>query len=466
MSFTRGFYDWYYPSDGKEILQGLEEGKEALYCYNNLVFNLSFRGNSLDEIVSRLETNTTCKAIVFGGNVMDVAGYKGLALMLVRNRSLKYFSIANNEIGDNGALFFSTALKFNKTLVGLSLVGNGIGDDGAQYLAAALAENTTLTSLDLSKNRVTDTGVEPLRMALERNSSLMAVFLRQNPVTVNGSAMVKLEGILARNRKEQKAEFRHVLENANVTGEWSRAKVMLLGKEKIGKTALVNSLLAQPFNTRWDSTVGINISESRVNGLSWNAVEKQETRFLPHFAAKITAKLIREKQTQVVSDEQQSSLGEGQQLVTIGDEEGDYEGGEGSDASEDDGETDSAFSGEGKEEEYKEEWILRARNEKDDLRVGVLSMPFFACNVSDTLYRLRCLTSGVRKYSIACISSSLQSSLSMFWSSTHRKSTMLPRLHRTSAFGCARLTCTHQSPLSSLSEPSSTIWTSPPWKSL
>ena len=47
---------------------------------------------------------------------------------------------------------------------------------------------------------------------------------------------------------------------------------MVMGKECVGKSATVNSLLGKEFNPEWDSTVGIELND--VIASSWNSWEK------------------------------------------------------------------------------------------------------------------------------------------------------------------------------------------------
>lgn len=238
MSFTRGFYNWVYPRDPKDIITYLDSGKEALYCYNNLAYSLNLgpETDSLDLVVRSLENNTTCKALVFGANMVETQGCRKLAFMLKRNSSLRYFSLGYNEIGDQGAAFLASALKFNRTLVGLSLVGNNIGDSGAHYIASALAENTGLSTLNLSHNLITSRGVEFIELAFRKNYAIIALDLRNN--MLEAKALENLNSLIARNRKIQKNRFEEIIKGTEVTGEWNRAKIVIVGEERVSMIPL------------------------------------------------------------------------------------------------------------------------------------------------------------------------------------------------------------------------------------
>lgn len=57
---------------------------------------------------------------------------------------LTYLDLAQNGIGDKGAVALAEALKLNTTILKLDLSGNAIDVDGAAALADAIALNETL----------------------------------------------------------------------------------------------------------------------------------------------------------------------------------------------------------------------------------------------------------------------------------------------------------------------------------
>ena len=208
----------------------MNKGKEALYCYNNLAYHLTFSDEQLVHIANALQDNSTCKAIVFGKNYIGYEGCRNLATVL-NNETLKYLSIGYNSIMDAGVEYIANALRSNTTLVGLSLVGNEIGDEGAKCLASAIAENETLASVNLCHNMIGNSGVEALRDALTTNEVLVAIDLRDNPV--DKSELTLLNARLMDNRFKQKQRYEEIMKSAEVTGEWNRAKVILVGKERV-----------------------------------------------------------------------------------------------------------------------------------------------------------------------------------------------------------------------------------------
>ena len=68
-----------------------------------------------------------------------------IADMLAVNRALKSANLAENQIGNEGAIAISAALESNISLVELDLSGNGystmIGTAGAQAIAKMLVVN-------------------------------------------------------------------------------------------------------------------------------------------------------------------------------------------------------------------------------------------------------------------------------------------------------------------------------------
>lgn len=74
--------------------------------------------------------------------------------------------------------------------------------------------------------------------------------------------------ILKRIRKD--LEFRKRLQKAaylqakesTAKVAWKRSKLMVIGEGAVGKTATIRSLLNRPFDERWDSTVGVSLTEA------------------------------------------------------------------------------------------------------------------------------------------------------------------------------------------------------------
>ena len=89
------------------------------------------------------------------------------------NRALKSANLAENDIGDEGAIAISAALETNTTLTALNLqakiLGVQITAKGAQAFAKMLEVNRALTSLDLYHNGIGAGGAEAIAAALPQS---------------------------------------------------------------------------------------------------------------------------------------------------------------------------------------------------------------------------------------------------------------------------------------------------------
>lgn len=115
------------------------------------------------------------------GNTLD-----GYCYRLQKNDADLVEISCNDEglvnIGDEGALEFSSALATNTTLQTLDLGGMGVGDDGVAALAQALVLNKTLTLLRLHRNKISDEGAKKLITALRHNHSITALYIAMNVI--------------------------------------------------------------------------------------------------------------------------------------------------------------------------------------------------------------------------------------------------------------------------------------------
>jgi hypothetical protein len=147
------------------------------------------------------------------------AGAEDLAAAVrMPTSGIRVLSVADNHVGDEGALSFAMALRDNASLDSLDLQGNQIGDRGAAglaevlstnralrrlllphnllrcqgfaALAATVATNGTLESLDVSFNQVADSGATALALALPQNSSLTDLDLAGNQIGGEGGAAI------------------------------------------------------------------------------------------------------------------------------------------------------------------------------------------------------------------------------------------------------------------------------------
>jgi len=119
--------------------------------------------------------------IIIMGNTLDGYCYR------LKNNDADLVEICCNEggleqIGDDGAMDFSSALAVNTTLHTLDLGGMGISDEGVEALAHALVLNDSLTLLRLHRNKISDIGAVKLIAALRHNHSITALYLAMNSI--------------------------------------------------------------------------------------------------------------------------------------------------------------------------------------------------------------------------------------------------------------------------------------------
>ena len=108
------------------------------------------------------------------------------------NSALKSANLGLNDIGDEGVIAISEALKTNSTLTELMLesrydLKNKIGPAGAQALADMLKVNSPLVSLNLEDNEIGDEGTAALAAVLP-SSPLVSLDLAGNDIGKEGAA--------------------------------------------------------------------------------------------------------------------------------------------------------------------------------------------------------------------------------------------------------------------------------------
>mmetsp|Transcript_3144 Transcript_3144/g.4237 ORF Transcript_3144/g.4237 Transcript_3144/m.4237 type:complete len:948 (+) Transcript_3144:202-3045(+) len=208
-----------------------------------------------------------------------------IAGLMRGNCSLKYLGLYNNVIEDPGVFHLAEALAGNDKLLTLNLCRNLVSDDGAEALAKALKENITLQLLDLSMNLVTDQGCNALIKAVSINTFIIYINIFSNAIKKKQEA--KLISALGRNEaaalarlEREKTAYVDVFQN-RLKGSWKRSKLMIVGQGKSGKTSTVRSLLGKQFEPDWLSTLGAEITQTRVQNQTfapdttrvWNEVE-------------------------------------------------------------------------------------------------------------------------------------------------------------------------------------------------
>jgi hypothetical protein len=173
---------------------GAEELAKGIAANNTLV-ELILDDNEIDDVgVTTLSANIAQKPLInvfsLNGNKIGPEGAHAIVQHLANPERgpLPLLSLANNHLGDAGAIHIAAFLKANSTVTKVNLSGNGIGDEGAIALAAALA-HTTVTDLDLSHNNIGLDGALAIEKLLQHNTSVVTVDLSHNKKLIGTPAL-------------------------------------------------------------------------------------------------------------------------------------------------------------------------------------------------------------------------------------------------------------------------------------
>eukprot|EP00462_Mataza_sp_D1_P004230 CAMPEP_0175101214 /NCGR_PEP_ID=MMETSP0086_2-20121207/7640_1 /TAXON_ID=136419 /ORGANISM="Unknown Unknown, Strain D1" /LENGTH=481 /DNA_ID=CAMNT_0016375655 /DNA_START=186 /DNA_END=1631 /DNA_ORIENTATION=- len=111
------------------------------------------------------------------------------------NSTINKLDLALNDLGNLGMLPLSDVLKANSTITALGLVANRIGDTGMILLSAALKANDTLLRIDVRNNSgITIEGARLLTCAVMGRKVVMEVFSKipAKAILANDEKMTKL----------------------------------------------------------------------------------------------------------------------------------------------------------------------------------------------------------------------------------------------------------------------------------
>mmetsp|Transcript_24672 Transcript_24672/g.51631 ORF Transcript_24672/g.51631 Transcript_24672/m.51631 type:complete len:456 (-) Transcript_24672:235-1602(-) len=153
---------------------------------------LRLKGNGMGRIGTTALANivlraaTVLRKVDLSNNNIDDDGVEQLALALARNGTLQNFDLSlNSLITIRGWRAISTLLEApNSNLQELSVVRNEIDDDGAVAFASALANNCALKTLDLRSNTsITNKGWRAFSKLLCDTSSVKATYLSNHTLS-------------------------------------------------------------------------------------------------------------------------------------------------------------------------------------------------------------------------------------------------------------------------------------------
>ncbi|EGD81980.1 hypothetical protein PTSG_11903 [Salpingoeca rosetta] len=263
------------------------------------LFGNRVRSDAADGLATLLKHNTTLRLLHLGDNAIGDAGAVKLAKALQEgNNTLRELVLFNNRLGDQAAISLAKMLEHNSALTQLNLQHNSITAEGGKALGRVLDSNRALKRLDLKNNSLAcargfgDT--LPLDRELETDWSTddegMSAF--------NAAQRKKREHQLLADNKQVAVEHTTSdavmivphqetsrcdplnsmpLWNAHVNGKQGidelkrimnrlaahsdtqmagRAKLMLVGEGRAGKTTTLRSLMGKEFNMQEHSTLG------------------------------------------------------------------------------------------------------------------------------------------------------------------------------------------------------------------
>eukprot|EP00511_Aplanochytrium_stocchinoi_P010334 CAMPEP_0204865848 /NCGR_PEP_ID=MMETSP1348-20121228/13985_1 /ASSEMBLY_ACC=CAM_ASM_000700 /TAXON_ID=215587 /ORGANISM="Aplanochytrium stocchinoi, Strain GSBS06" /LENGTH=897 /DNA_ID=CAMNT_0052017413 /DNA_START=111 /DNA_END=2804 /DNA_ORIENTATION=+ len=281
-----------------ERIQALRISKKckALYLNNNKIGNFGTQ-----QLMRKLSPQNMLVYLYLGSNGISRSGGEAIAEFLKADSTMIYLYLGENCIGDLAASAIGESLKVNSILVELNLWDNNIGEIGACALAEGLKVNNSLHHFDIGKNKLGDNGAIAYARALALNTGLICTNIGSNDIgdvgmnaitegvkcntTItavhslgNPGSTTAMKKYLQRNANTQKQAFLSALKKNGQKAPWRRSKLMIVGHGKAGKTATARSLLGQPFVSSWESTIGVQLTQTKTktNRTGWAMASEDE----------------------------------------------------------------------------------------------------------------------------------------------------------------------------------------------
>jgi small GTP-binding protein len=240
-----------------------EAGAQAIAQHLSQLTSLDIGGNEIgaagaQAIAQHLSQLTS---LDIGGNEIGAAGAQAIAQHLSQLTSL---DIGGNEIGEAGAQAIAQHLS---QLTSLNIWFNQIGAAGAQAIAQHLPQ---LTSLDIGSNEIGAAGAQAILEALADRADAHAVTrldLRRNG---DLTRVLPSEALQTRDAQAILAAYRRFRDASEQEKRpFNEAKLLVVGKEAVGKTSLVRYLIhGTPRVTEHHATIGIDAHE-RIETEEW-----------------------------------------------------------------------------------------------------------------------------------------------------------------------------------------------------
>ena len=112
---------------------------------------------------------------------------KKIATYITNNgKSIKKFSVYNNNIQDQGAIELAKALQEVENVEEVNFSINAIKDKGAQQIAELICNSDSIKNVDLMCNGITNGGAIALAEAIEHNKSLSTLMISMNKIKNTG----------------------------------------------------------------------------------------------------------------------------------------------------------------------------------------------------------------------------------------------------------------------------------------
>ena len=226
-----------------------DDGAKAIAALAGLT-SLDLRGNEIgDDGAKAIAALAGLTSLDLRGNEIGDDGAKAIAALA----GLTSLDLRNNRIGGDGA----KAIAALAGLTSLDLRVNEIGGDGAKAIAALAG----LTSLDLRGNGIGADGAKAILDTWSKRADTKR--LRSLDLRENGDLSTLLPDEVLANRSDPRAilaAYRRFREGD--TEALNEAKLLVVGKEWVGKTSLIRFLIDdEPCDPSEKKTPGAKIRE-------------------------------------------------------------------------------------------------------------------------------------------------------------------------------------------------------------